>query len=626
MCGIAGILGEQRQADERAVQRMLDVQRHRGPDGEGVVRLPDATLGHLRLAILDLSSAADQPMQDTGGRYTIVFNGEIYNYKELRAELASSNDFRGSGDTEVLLSAWAKWGEGCLNRLNGMFAFCIWDSVERTAYFARDRFGQKPLYVATMGDRLLFSSEIKGLLAGGVPASPNRAAWLRYLAHSSYDDNEQTFFDGVQQLAPGTMGRWSRSSGFSQSRWYHLPAQIRADNISGDDAIAQTRDLMIDATRIHMRSDVPVGVSLSGGLDSAAMLACFAASETLHAGTKAISAEFQGAEDYSERDWIVPAAAHHDLDLEMIAYTPEDFLSDFRTQLWHADGPLGGLMNLARARVMNAARNGDIKVMQDGTGLDEAFGGYQLHHDMYLGERIAADPAGSEQDVRDYAAHWGVDDDTARTRAAGALRNDAGAKAIDGTVLADAELLSRDSRAEVASLAAVSLDNPTGDAILDSLLDYILIRKIPRNTRFVDRMSMAFGVELRCPFLDHRLIELGLCLPRQLRFQDGRSKAVARAAMAGLMDETVRTAPKRSVHTPQGAWLRSDPIKGYVEDLINSSSFAARGFFDADRVRARFREFCTGEFANSFFVWQWINLEEWFRTFVDSGEPARISA
>jgi len=620
MCGIAGVLG--RSPDLRTVAAMVDIQRHRGPDDRGVQDYGDAVLGHSRLAILDLTSHAHQPMESEDGRYVLIFNGEIYNFKELRAELDIGHSFHSSGDTEVLLAAWEKWGEGCLERLNGMFAFCVWDRRDHVAFFARDRFGQKPLYYMEYQGCLLFSSEIKGILAAGVPVEANRATWVRYLYKASYDDSAETFFSGISQLMPGGCATWSEKEGFKQRQWYRLASQLDDRSWDAENAIATVREVMVNAAQLHMRSDVPVGISLSGGLDSSALLACFSAADRLHPRTSGLSIEFGGEQGYSEREWVKAAADHHDVDLSIETYTPEDSLTDFVPLLWHSEAPLGGLMNLGRAKVMAMAKRHGIKVMQDGTGLDEAFAGYQVHHDLYVGECVFKSLPNADQAVKDYAAHWGVDEETARRRGQAAWSS-VNTQAIDGTIMTKSEMLSQEALKEAANLSPTKAENQLGDPLRDSLLDYILIRKIPRNTRFTDRMSMAYGVELRFPFLDHRLIECGLSLPKYLHFLGGRSKSIVREAMAGLMADSVRLAPKRSVHTPQGAWLQSEPLKSFVGDIIHSRSFAERGYFDVPKCQALFDRFCSGAFDNSFFIWQWINTETWYRLFVDNNAAAQ---
>lgn len=609
MCGIAGIIGAVEPRDPERVARMVAIESHRGPDASRIVELPGAVLGFRRLSIIDLSDRGMQPMRSAHGAW-LIFNGEIYNYRELRRELISGYPFTTDSDSEVLLAAWERWGEQCLDRLNGMFAFCIYEPEKHRAFLARDRFGQKPLLFSEHGGRLLFASEAKALLTAGVPARPNRATWTRYLAHASYDDTADTFFDDIRQLMPGECAVFDPSRGLAVRRYYDVGQVIESNNIDIADAAAQTRDLLVDSARLHMRADVPVGVSLSGGLDSSALLACLDLAGELHEGVRCFSVDFGG--DLTERPWIASAAGYHNLTSDVAGYTPEQFRASIRPMMWHLEGPIGGLMNCALSTVMAAARVAGIKVIQDGTGLDEIFAGYRNHHDRYLGLLLQQGGVETDTALRDYARNWGVSEDEARKAAKRALGNTV--TAIDGTVAVHPELLSPLLASEIGEH---NIRVVTDDLMRDTLIDYLQVSKIPRNMRMKDRLSMAYGLELRTPFLDHRLVQFALSLPLSHYFLHGRSKSIVREALAGAMDDDVRRSVKRSIQAPQGAWLRREPMRSYIAELIASGSFAARGLFNVDAVKQAFARFCAGEFENSFFVWQWINVEEWHRMFVD---------
>jgi len=615
MCGIAGILGAIEPGDVDRVDLMIEIERHRGPDARGVVSLPGAILGHRRLSIIDLTDRGLQPMRSAREAW-LVFNGEIYNYRELRAELSEYYPFATESDSEVLLAAWHRWGERCLDRLSGMFAFCVYEPATRRGFLARDRFGQKPLYFAEGPGRLVFASEVKALLAAGLRPRPNRAAWGRYLARGSYDDTADTYFEGISQLMPGECAEFHAGRGLSIRRYYDVATAIRPTRMHVSEAVARTRDLLVDAARLHMRADVPVGVSLSGGLDSSALLACLDLAGELHEGVRCVSVDFGG--ELSERKWIEAAAQHHRLPYEIIGYTPQEFRAAIRPMMWHLEGPIGGLMNCALAPVMASARAAGIRVIQDGTGLDEAFAGYRNHHDLYLGLALQRGDAGTAAALAAYARNWGTDEAGARQSAVRSLANPL--TAIDGTVVVHPELL---ESSLVETVADEAIRVATGEPLRDALIDYLQVRKIPRNTRMKDRLSMAYGLELRLPFLDHRLVEFALSLPSAYYFLEGRSKSILREALTGAMDDAVRLAPKRSIQAPQGAWLRREPMRSYVTSLIESESFAARRMFDVRAVKAAFARFCHGEFDNSFFVWQWINVEEWHRIFVDSDSTVR---
>jgi asparagine synthase (glutamine-hydrolysing) len=617
MCGIAGILGDIRSGDRERVAAMTDIQFHRGPDDSGLAEVPGAVLGHRRLSVIDLSHGAAQPMIAPGGRHLLVFNGEIYNYRELRRELEGHYHFRTSTDSEVLLAALLRWGEGALERLNGMFAFCLYDCHTREALLARDRFGQKPIYLAEQDGRLLFASEVKALLAAGIKAHPDRTVWARYLLHAYYDDGAGTYFEGVTQLLPGEWARFVPGKPLQRHRWYEIARRVAPRDVGRDEAAEAVRGLLVDAARLHMRADVPVGVSLSGGLDSSALLACLGLAGELSPKVACVSVDFGG--NLSERPWMEAAARHHGLQTRIMPYTPEDFHAHIRPMTWHLEGPIGGLMNCALAAVMAEAAREGMVVLQDGTGLDEALGGYRNHHNLYVGLAMRAGGAEADTAVSDYCANWGVTPDQARQAGRSALVDSV--TAIDGTVPVRPELLNQDFVARWG--APLAPEPTTGDPLRDALASYLQVQKVPRNTRMKDRLSMAYSLELRLPFLDHRLVEYGLSLPPKLMFLYGRTKSIVREALAGAMDDEVRLAAKRSIQAPQGAWLMKEPMRSYVRELIGSESFASRGMFDPVKCQAAFERFCTGADANSFFVWQWINVEEWFRVFIDGDPVAR---
>jgi asparagine synthase (glutamine-hydrolysing) len=612
VCGISGIIGRHKPEDKSLVTKMNNIQNHRGPDASSIKQYKCGTLGHTRLSVIDLSDRSIQPMESIDERYSIVFNGEIYNYKELRKELSLSYKFKTQSDTEVLLSAYIVWGEKCLEKINGMFAFCILDSVNGNAFMARDRFGQKPFCFMEESDRLLFASEIKALLAAGVRAEADNNTWARYLNTASYDDTDETFFKNILQLRPGECAIWQSGKGLTRYFYYRLEDEYLEKEQNLDDAIQEIQELLLNSAKIHMRSDVPVGVSLSGGLDSSALLACIDHIGKLHKGVNCVSVDFGG--DLSEEEWITAAADFHNLPSNILNYTPNEFHDSLKPMMWHLEGPIGGLMNCALSNVMRKFKSIGTVVVQDGTGLDEAFAGYRNHHNLYLGSLIKDNDVRAEKAIKEYANNWNVSEKEAVLCGINEIKRKG--TAIDGTIPVKPELLNSqfidDYYIDRQSF------NKTNDPIKRELVNYLQTAKIPRNTRMKDRLSMAYSLELRLPFLDHRLVEAALSLPSEFYFLYGRSKSIVREAMKGIMSDSVRLAVKRSIQAPQGEWLRKKPMSDYINDLIHSGSFASRGIFNEKKCQNIFKEFCQGEFDNSFFVWQWINTEEWFRVFIDN--------
>ncbi|MDC0074610.1 asparagine synthase (glutamine-hydrolyzing), partial [Alphaproteobacteria bacterium] len=612
MCGIAGILGKLRDDDAHKVKLMCDIIAYRGPDAGNVLVAEKAILGHRRLSIIDLSEKSNQPLICNNFRYVITFNGEIYNYIELKKELSSTYKFITNSDTEVILASYIKWGVKSLNKFLGMFAFCIYDLKEEKAFFARDRFGQKPIFYWQHDGRLVFASEIKSLIAAGYIPQPNINEIYNYLATSRYDNNKNTFFSNIFQLQPGEYGIWELNKSIKINRYYNLLEKIEEKQFSENQAISNVRSSMIDACNLHMRSDVPIGVSLSGGLDSSALLSCINTNSTLDTRINCFSVDF--GSEFSERQWIEAAASYHNQSSKIISFSISNFLESIDPCMWHLEGPIGGLMNCALTSISKTARENGVTVLQDGTGIDEAFGGYQNHHSLFISELEKNNSNDFNKSLIEYASNWGLTVESARAIIDKTLHNQY--SAIDGTKPEDPDLLSKKFIKNSLNYKKVNFDHETSVKL--ELIDYLTKNKIPRNMRMKDRVTMAYGVELRLPFLDHRLIELALSLPTKFFFLNGYSKSIVRQALKDIIDPSVTFAKKRSIQAPQGKWLKSKIFQEYINDMINSYSFANRDIFDVNKVKEKYIEFCSKDMENSFFVWQWINIDSWYRVFIDN--------
>jgi asparagine synthase (glutamine-hydrolysing) len=578
MCGIAGIFGPGAGLD--ALSAMVAAQRHRGPDAEGLHLDREAGLGHARLSILDLSDAGRQPMRCPEGRFTIVFNGEIYNHVELREQLAGEHRFRTGTDTEVALAAFRRWGEGCLDRFLGMFAFLVWDAEERRLFAARDRFGVKPLhYALDPRGTLLLASEIKALHAAGVPRHPDPGAWAEWLARGASDRGPRTFWAGVSSLPAGHTLRFSGGA-LSVSRWYDLHGRI-GDEIDGRaeaEVAEEFRALLEESVALRFRSDVPVGFCLSGGLDSSLLLGLV---RRVPAGGEVPAFTFAcGDPAYDETPFaaeMLRGAAHR---WTVATLSPGDVPRLAESMARHQDEPYGGLPTLAYGALFERAREEGVKVLLDGQGIDEAWGGY----DYYAREG----PAPVVQGARDPA-----------------LRPDC---LLPGIAESAGPCESR---------------RPFPDALRNLQLRDLEATKIPRALRYNDRASMRASVELREPFLDHRLVELGLRQPPDRKIGGGVRKRLVRAVAARLCPGGVVEAPKRPLQTPQREWLRG-PLRGWAEERIEEAlEGPARAFLDRERVREATREFLRGRGDNSFFLWQWIGAGMMLRELEAPAEAAR---
>lgn len=569
MCGIAGAFGKNWRLDQ--LQDMVSSQRHRGPDNEGTYVDPDfeGGLGHNRLSIIDLSIAARQPMTAADGRFHIVFNGEIYNFLELRCELESEFTFKTQSDTEVLLAAYEKWGPGCLDKLIGMFSFIIWDDREKQAFAARDRFGVKPLHYHQKPDgTLLIASEIKALHAGGAAKIPDTVSWAGYLAHGRYGTDDRTFWQGITSLPPGHLLTW-KDGRTKISRWYDVAERVGDDIDSRPEAVVADEyfELMKNSVKLRFRSDVPVGINLSGGLDSSTLLGMVHAVQGIHSNVQAFTF-ITGDSRYDELPWVAQmlAKTNHVLVVSKLSARQVPELAE--EVQFYQDEPFGGIPTLAYANLFRKARESGVIVLLDGNGMDEQWAGYDYYIAAEQGRPPGLVQGTSERPVRP-------------------------------------ECLAP----EFASLAD---ESEFSGAFSDRVraLQYRDIRhtKIPRAMRFNDRISMRSSTELREPFLDHRLFELALKQPIERKISNGIGKKLLRQIAGRVVPDSVSLAPKRPVQTPQREWLRNE-LRDWAEDQIRSAVTGfGSGWLDRGSVSATWEDFLDGKSDNSFYVWQWISL------------------
>lgn len=556
MCGIAGIVDYGYSISD--LKRMLEIQNHRGPDSNQFVEFPGfAALGHNRLSILDLSETANQPMADVTGRYTLVFNGEIYNYLELKREL-SDYPFRTGGDSEVILAAYSKWGSNCLSKFIGMFSFAIWDNQSKLLFAARDRFGVKPFYYSIRNSAFIFASEIKTLWASGTMKAPNQISWSNFLVYGSYGLPDETFWEQVSQLPAGHCLSWSNDK-VQISRWYIFEG-TSIPSLPQAEIQDYLEDLLLESIRFRFRSDVPVGFNLSGGLDSSLLLALVDASNKSHMDINAYTFT-TGDSAYDEIPWVrlLLEGKHHPL-IEC-RLNPGDVPDLTERVAWFQDEPFSGLPVLAYSNIFKAASSAGIKVLLDGQGIDETWAGY----DYYL-------------------------------------------KSTDGIIQGSN---TNPFRPECFNSDFVALSTkPEYPTIFDNRLQNLQYRdlfytKIPRALRFNDRISMMYSTELREPFLDHRLVEFGFWQPDGIKISGNIQKKIIRSIAAKFLGDNLVSAPKRPLQTPQREWLAGS-LRDWVEDCI--AKVEKIDFVDRKILRKNWELYQRGDSENSFFVWQWISL------------------
>ena len=624
MCGIAGIVatGAERPAIA-AVDRMLGALAHRGPDDQGCVALGAACIGMRRLSILDLGPRGHQPMSSADGRYTIVHNGEIYNFLELADELrALGRRFTTTTDTEVILAAYDAWGPACLERFNGIWAFAIWDARDEALFVARDRVGVKPLFLAEGSGQLAFASEIKALRElPWVSDDPRHDVVREYLIDGTSDRAGATFYRDIESFPPAHAlvvtshdRRWTR---YWSPTAGSTDASLRAS--AGDaDRVDQFRALLVDSIGLQLRSDVPIGSCLSGGLDSSSIVCIasamrrgeLAAASDAHRERDAIPqlaffAEFREA-GIDERPYVDAVVEATGVTLHTTSPDSQTFLSSLERVLEAQDEPFGSLSILAQYHVMRIAHEAGVKVLLDGQGADELLAGYS----NYNGIRTAgALRSGDPRTMLD--ASMAVIGGRAPWRST-----------LGYTVLGHRTLPSQliRGRMPLGWLGAAVGRSPSEDRSVDAsgtLLAAKLWREIvsdnlPKLLRYEDRNSMAFGIEARVPFLDHRLIEASMALPDRLKIDRfGRRKAILRRAMAGIVPDVVlRRTDKVAFQPPERRWLiEAEPA---WRRLVPGSRAESSGLLAEGTLTKAINAFGAGRIGGNV-LWRILNLELWMR-------------
>lgn len=561
MCGIAGIIGE---GHKDVLHQMLHAQRHRGPDNTSIWIGENIALGHNRLSIIDLSEAANQPMQSGSGRYHIVFNGEIYNYKELQQQYLSDTTLRTHSDTEVLLALYEKKGIDMLPLLIGMFAFAIWDSVTETLIAVRDRFGVKPFYYAKLNGQYFFASEIKSLWQAGVTRQTNDEVWAGFFAHGMYGQPNQTFWQHIHALPAGHYAVFEKGNEPKLHQWFRLEEEVQHIKHVQDETeiVSNYSALMNDAVALRFRADVPVGFNISGGLDSSTLLNAihnaYPENESINAYTF-----YCNDERYDELPWVKQLIEHTRKPLHPVLLRVEEIPALAHAMAIQQDEPYGGIPTIAYSQIFKQARQEGVLVLLDGQGMDEAWGGYDYY----------------------YKSGGGI---------------------IQGSNAAPVLPATLDG--SFASLAvAPQYKKPFDNDLQNLQYRDIFYTKFPRALRFNDRASMLYSTELREPFLDHRLLAYAFALPRHMKFRDGNTKFGLRQLAMRSMQQQLVLAPKRPLQTPQREWLRG-PLRTWAHDHIATLTGSLNnGWFNAKEVEKGWQHFLDEKTDNSFFVWQWIN-------------------
>lgn len=608
MCGICGNINfDSAPVKEELIREMMLKMKHRGPDDDGVFIHEDIGLGFVRLSIIDLSSDGHQPMISRDGRYVMVFNGEIFNYIELRNELKEKGiEFFTQTDSEVLMNSFIYWGEECLNHFNGMWAFVILDRLNRKIFGARDRHGIKPFYYYLNDKTFYFASEIPPILTVlKSKPEPNNQAIFDYLVFNRTDTSEKTFFKNIKKLQHGCCFTIVNSE-FKLRKWYNLRESLGSPFSDPE----EYRELFSSAVGLRLRSDVPVGVCLSGGLDSSSITSVLL-QDYKKTDLNTFSAVYGTGISGDESKFI---NLYTDQLRNMYYTTPDaqelfNDLSEFIS--CHAE-PIPSTSPYAQYKLMELAAK-HVVVTLDGQGADEAMAGYHYFFGFYFKDlfrhwKFAKLFSEMSQYILTHRSVYGIKSffylllplrmrTNTRIREKGYL-NEEFIKGIEKTDSVAGNLYSANN-------------------LKDALLDHFEY-KLEHLLKWEDRNSMRFSIEARVPFLDYRLVEKVLSTPSKLIINKGMTKYLLRQAMKGTLPEDIRLRrDKIGFETPEDDWFRTPIWKKEIFNILSSQQFKQRGYINSEKANRLFQKHLTGEINISKEIWKWIHLEYWFRMYID---------
>lgn len=606
MCGIAGYIDDKVAVADRdaLLERMLEAIAHRGPDARGKWIDGPVALGHNRLAIIDLSDDGLQPMKRDD--LQLIFNGEIYNYIEVRQELQKSgHQFRSHSDSEVILAAYQQWGAECVQRFVGMWAFAIWDEKKQELFCSRDRFGIKPFFYICKEGRFYFGSEYKALKPSPLFSNDlNLSQVYRglQLGWNTYED--ETYYSSISAL-PAGCNLFYRKGVISVQKYWKLNTSQGAH--SYDDAKSHFKELFLDSIRLHMRADVEVGGCLSGGLDSSAISSAVG---TLYPDVKfqTFNIYYEGKDSVDERPWVhkvlekYPSLVPH-------YFTPsdDDIASSFERAIYHADVPVAGSSPISQYFVMQLAKQHRIKVLLDGQGADETLGGYLHSFYRLIGGLMGQGRIGGAfRELNAHATRQGYD---------GKKRADLFLKSMLSSVQSEDQLYKLEYKKYLPFLPAhhnkvFDLRQNDGSTLNRFLYHLVNVTMLPTLLQFEDRNSMAFSIESRVPFLDHRLVEYAFSLPDKHKISAGVTKRIMRESLKGILPDAIaHRKDKKGFVTPgEVKWLR-----GPLKHLIDQDFRQVGDFLQMKLVNKVLKEFKSGDNTNANLVWRLAVLRFWMK-------------
>ncbi|AFY41482.1 asparagine synthase (glutamine-hydrolyzing) [Nostoc sp. PCC 7107] len=634
MCGIAGILlGSKSQVDASILKSIGHCLSDRGPDDFGFLGWSETRsvsisrnsqtlensqlyLLHRRLSILDLSEAGWQPMGTANGRYYIVFNGEIYNYLELQTQLQTlGHQFQSHSDTEVLLAAYTEWGVNALSKFVGMFAFAILDTWERTLFLARDFFGIKPLYYTYWQDGIAFASEIKALLQlPGISRSVNPLRVYDYLQSGLTDYGSETLFADIQQLQPSHFLKVSLANPQKPqiSRYWQIELNQTLD-ITFPEATEHLRHLFLESVGLHLRSDVPVGAALSGGIDSSAIVMAMRHLQGNNLQLHTFS-YIASEPSLSEAKWVETVAQAAAVIEHQVKPSPEELITDLDKLIELQDEPFGSTSIYAQYRVFQLAKAANIKVMLDGQGADELLGGYRAYLATRFASLLRQGQWGKASEFLQKALKLpGTSQRTILLRAVGLL--------LPPSLQAPArQLVKKDVFPNWLNYhwftkhgiePKVYYSKQAQEILRAELHQAVVENSLPMLLRYEDRNSMAHSIESRVPFLTPAIVNFVFSLPEEFIIaNDGTSKAIFREAMRGIVPDIIlNRKDKIGFATPEQSWLKV--LSPWVENVLNSEMAAQIPALNVQQMQTDFQAVLAGKSAFDFRIWRWVNLIRW---------------
>jgi asparagine synthase (glutamine-hydrolysing) len=608
MCGICGMVNFSSGINKSLIKKMNKILKHRGPDDEGYFFDKNIGMGNRRLSIIDIKSG-HQPIHNEDKTMWVIHNGEIYNFQELRKILEKKHRFYTNSDTEVIVHAYEEWREKCVNKFNGMWAFVVWDSRRKRLFLSRDRFGEKPLYYYFDGKKFVFASEIKAILQDKtIEKTPNDKIIYEYLVHGLHDHTEDTFFDGIKKLLPAHYMILDKND-MKIKRYWNFKVNKNFDFSSDKDKEYAKKfyQLLEDSIRLRLISEVPIGTCLSGGLDSTSVALIInkllisegVARDLIGEKQKTFSAVYNDKK-IDERKYIEEVAKATGIEKNYVFPKSKKLWKEIKKLVYHQDEPFGGTSIYAQWNVMRLSRK-KVKVVLDGQGGDELLAGYIPYYGIYFFNlwkkrklfHLLKEFVLSLNLTLPFIKKFILESK----------------KELDIKKMLDAAFVSKfDQKVRT---------KWKGNDLADFLYLEMTQNSIPRLLRYEDKNAMAFSIESRVPFLDHRIAEFIFSLPINQRIKNGWTKYVLRNAMKGIIPEKIRKRrSKIGFATPEVEWMRS--LKKDIRNVFVSKKFGNRKYFNQKEILKKFDEFCevkSDDYASVF--WRILNLEIWFRVFFD---------